>query len=80
MSDHLPQWAQEMSPSYRGPTTAGTLLLLAVVTVVLLALLGWPQATTDSDQVSPMGDTPASTVPACARHWPPTCERPAGGR
>jgi hypothetical protein len=45
VSDHLPQWAQEMSPGYRGPTIAGTLGLLAAVTVLLLALLGGPTAT-----------------------------------
>jgi hypothetical protein len=74
MSDHLPQWAQEMSPTYRGPTTAGTLALLAVVALVLLALLSGPQATADGGS----SQAPASTVPACARHWPPTCQEPAG--
>jgi hypothetical protein len=76
MSHHLPQWAQEMSPTYRGPTTAGTLALLAVVALVLLALLSGPQATADGAG----GKAPASTVPACARHWPPTCQQPGGGR
>jgi len=40
MSHHLPQWAQEMSPGYRGPTMAGTLALLAVVTLLLISWLG----------------------------------------
>ena len=73
-------WVQDMSPGHRGPTTAGTLALLAVVTLLLLALLGWPEAATDSGQVVHVDQSPASTVPACARHWPPTCERATGGR
>ena len=61
MSDHLPQWAQEMSPNYRGPTIAATLGLLAAVTVLLLALLGGPSATvTDSTS------RPRQLSPACA--------------
>jgi hypothetical protein len=59
MSHHLPQWAQEMSPGYRGPTIAGTLGLLAAVAALLLALLGGPAATatgegTRSRQLSPV--------------------------
>ncbi len=73
-------WVQDMSPNHRGPTTAGTLLLLAVVTLLLLALLRWPEATADGGQLSSGGQSPASTVPACARHFPPTCERPLGTR
>jgi len=77
MSHHLPQWAQEMSPTYRGPTTFGTLVLLAVVALVLLALFRWPAATTVGGTLA--GEVkPTSTVPACARHWPPTCQEPAG--
>jgi hypothetical protein len=54
MSDHLPTWAQEMGPGYRGPTTAGTLGLLAITTALLLALLGGPAATaTDSTSTGP---------------------------
>jgi hypothetical protein len=41
-------WLDDMSPGRSGPSTFGTLLLLAVVTIVLLALLSGPQATADS--------------------------------
>ena len=61
MSDHLPQWVQEMGPSYRGPTIVGTLGLLAAVAALLLALLGGPAAT--------KADEPATSSrrgPACA--------------
>jgi hypothetical protein len=73
MSHHLPSWAQEMGPGYQGPTVAGTLGLLAVVTVLLLALLGWP--TTDAAGSS---STRTTEPPACAQHWPPTCDRGNG--
>jgi hypothetical protein len=75
VSDHLPQWAQEMSPGYRGPTVAGALGLLAVVTVLLLALLGWPTA-----DVSGSRATRPTTPPPCAQQWPPTCEEAPRGR
>jgi hypothetical protein len=75
VSDHLPQWAQEMSPGYRGPTVAGTLGLLAVVTVLLLALLGWP--TVDGSGSRATRPTPP---PPCAQHWPPTCQETPRGR
>jgi hypothetical protein len=32
VSHHLPTWAQEMGPGYRGPTIAGTLGLFAAGT------------------------------------------------
>jgi hypothetical protein len=44
----VPLWAQEMSPSHRGPTGAGVLALAIVV--VLVGLLFGPQLTTDSGQ------------------------------
>jgi hypothetical protein len=69
MSHHLPSW--EMGPGYRSPTIAGTLGLLAVVTLLLLALLSGPQASGAKE--------PPPTTPACAQHWPPTCkEAPRG--
>jgi hypothetical protein len=73
-------WVQDMSPNHRGPTTVGTLVLLAVVALVLLALFRWPAATADGGLRGHVSPPPASTVPACARHWPPTCQEPAGGR
>jgi hypothetical protein len=75
VSDHLPTWAQEMRPGYRGPTVAGTLGLLAVVTVLLLALLGWPTADASGSRT-----TRPTTPPPCAQHWPPTCQEAARGR
>jgi hypothetical protein len=39
-----PYWIAEQQRGYRGPTTAGTLALFAVITLVLLALLGGPSA------------------------------------
>jgi hypothetical protein len=75
VSHHLPNWAQEMSPGYRGPTVAGTLGLLAVVTVLLLALLGWPTA-----DASGWRATRPTTPPPCAQQWPPTCQEASGGR
>jgi hypothetical protein len=54
VSHHLPQWAQEMSPGYQGPTIAGTLGLLAAAAALLLALRGGPTATaTDSSSTGP---------------------------
>ncbi len=61
MSHHLPQWAQEMSPGYRGPTIAGTLGLLAAVAALLLALLGGPTATATGE-----GTRPRQLSPVCA--------------
>jgi hypothetical protein len=75
MSHHLPTWAQEMSPGYRGPTVAGTFALLAVVTVLLLALLGWPTADASGSRA-----TRPTTPPPCAQHWPPTCQEASSGR
>ena len=72
MSDHLPQWAQEMSPGYRGPTIAGTLGLLAVVTLLLLALLSNSTGTAAKER--------PVTPPPCAQHWPPTCKETPRGR
>ncbi len=62
MSHHLPQWAQEMSPGYRGPTIAGTLGLLAAVAVLLLVLLGGPAATVTDSQAT----GPRQLSPVCA--------------
>ena len=70
----VPQWAREMSPHHRGPTGAGVLSLAVVVVLVVLLLQAIP--TTDS------GGQPTrpTTPPACARHWPPTCQEVTGGR
>ena len=70
----VPQWAREMSPHHRGPTGAGVLALAVVVVLVVLILQAIP--TTDS------GDRPTrpTTPPACAQHWPPTCQEASRGR
>jgi hypothetical protein len=70
MSHHLPSWAEEMGPGYRGPTVAGTLGLLAVVALLLLALLGWPTA-----EAAGLKATRPTTPPPCATVWPPTCKQ-----
>jgi hypothetical protein len=70
----VPQWAQEMSPHHHGPTGAGVLALAVIaVLVVLLLQLG---AGTDGGRTTP----PPTAPPACARHWPPTCEQASRGR
>jgi hypothetical protein len=70
----VPQWAQEMSPYHHGPTGAGVLSLAVVVVLVVVLLQAFP--TTDS------GGQPTrpTTPPACARHWPPSCEESSRGR
>ena len=70
----VPLWAQEMSPHHHGPTGAGVLALAVVVVLVVLLLQAFP--TTDSGGQA----TRPTTPPACARHWPPTCEEASGGR
>jgi hypothetical protein len=45
-----PYWIQDMSPDHRGPSTAGALILFAVVALALLALLRGPQAAAQSDR------------------------------
>jgi hypothetical protein len=69
----VPLWAQEMSPHHRGPTAGGVLRLAVVAILLSLALQALPeQSTTErGGKVS----APVSTVPPCARHFPPTCER-----
>jgi hypothetical protein len=47
----VPQWAQEMSPHHRGPTIAGTLVMLAVATVLLLLVLLSSSPSTDAAAV-----------------------------
>jgi hypothetical protein len=68
------QWAREMSPHHHGPTAAGVLrlALLVVLVVVVLQLL----PATDSGGQAPRPTTP----PACAQHWPPTCQEGKHGR
>jgi hypothetical protein len=92
MSHHLPQWAQEMSPGYRGPTILGTLGLLAAVAALLLALLAWPAATsTDSPATGPRQLSPVcAELQRLERHgvhsgpsWRRVdrlCRRASGGR
>jgi hypothetical protein len=74
--DHWTTWQAEQAGTNRDPSIGAVLALLAVVALVLLALLEFPQATASGGD----GSTPTSTVPACARHWPPTCEQASGGR
>ena len=69
----VPLWAREMSPDHRGPTGAGVLALAVVVLVLLL--LG-PQLATDRGQ----GRSQVTTLPPCARQWPPTCQETPAGR
>jgi hypothetical protein len=80
MTDHWLSWQAEQAGTNRDPSVGAVLLLLAVVALVLLALLGGPTATTDSGQVLDVRQAPPSTVPACARHWPPTCQKAPAGR
>jgi hypothetical protein len=70
----VPLWAREMSPHHRGPTGAGVLGLAVVVVLVVLALQA--MAATDSGGQA----TRPTTPPACARHWPPTCQEANHGR
>ena len=42
MADRYPYWVHEQHPDHRGPTSAKTLILFAIVTVVLLSMLGGP--------------------------------------
>jgi hypothetical protein len=63
-----------MSPHHRGPTGSGVLMLAVFVALVVLAL-----------QLAPATDgggqpTRPTTPPACARHWPPTCDEGPAGR
>ena len=61
MSDHLPHWAQEMGPGYRGPTIVGTLGLLAAVAALLLALLSGSAATKADEPATGPRRGPACT-------------------
>jgi hypothetical protein len=68
--DHWLSWQAEQAGTNHAPSIAAVLALLAVVTVLLLALLEFPEPTASGGD----GQAPASTVPACARHFPPTCK------
>jgi hypothetical protein len=70
----VPQWAREMSPTHRGPTGAGVVFLALVVVLVVLVLSAVPTAQSGAQP------SRATTPPACARHWPPTCEEVGAGR
>jgi hypothetical protein len=61
VSDHLPQWAQEMGPGYPEPTIVSTLGLLVAVAALLLALLSGLPATSAEEPA-----TGARRSPACA--------------
>ena len=78
--DRWTTWQAEMAGTNRDPSIGAVLALLTVVTLLLLALLRWPEATTDSGQVVHLDQAPPSTVPACAQHWPPTCRDAPAGR
>ena len=70
MDDHWLSWQAEQAGTNHAPSIGAVLALLTVVTVLLLALLEFPATTASGG-----GDqAPASTVPACAQHWPPTCK------
>jgi hypothetical protein len=72
--DRWATWQAEQAGTNHGPTAAGVLRLALLVVLVVLALQAIP--TTDS------GDQPTrpTTPPACAQHWPPTCEEVTRGR
>jgi hypothetical protein len=70
----VPQWAREMSPHHRGPTGAGVLSLAVVVVLVVLLLQAIPTTHSVGQPSRP------TSPPACARHWPPTCEEAKHGR
>jgi hypothetical protein len=83
MDDHWLSWQAEQAGTNSAPSIAAVLALLAVVTLLLLALFQWPEATASGGELFPgnnVPSSPASTVPACARHWPPTCRDASGGR
>jgi len=69
MDDHWTTWQAEQAGTNHAPSIGAVLLLLAVVTVLLLALLEFPQTAASGGDAR----APRSTVPACAQHWPPTC-------
>jgi hypothetical protein len=70
----VPLWAQEMSPHHRGPTGAGVLRLAVLVVLVVLLLQAWPATDSGSQATRPI------RPPACAQHWPPTCQEGSRGR
>ena len=58
MDDHWLSWQAEQAGTNHAPSIGA-----------VLALLEFPAPTASGGD----GQPPASTVPACARHWPPTC-------
>lgn len=64
-----PYWITEQSATYRGLTSGGMLSLAVVVVLVVLLLSAVPTAQSGAQPTRP------TTPPACARHWPPTCDR-----
>jgi hypothetical protein len=67
--DHWLSWQAEQAGTNHAPSIGAVLALLAVVAALLLALLMQPASSASGGA----GEAPASTVPACARHFPPTC-------
>jgi hypothetical protein len=42
--DRYPTWVHEQAPGYRRPTATGALVRVAILAMIVLALLGGPQA------------------------------------
>jgi hypothetical protein len=74
MAPRYPYWVHEQHPDHRGPTS--TKLLMLAVLAVLVSLALQLVAATDSGAQP----TPSTRPPACARHFPPTCQEAARGR
>ena len=73
--DRWTTWQAEMAGTSPLPGVVQVLALFAAVALVLISLLGGATATAEGGRVVDHRDAPASTVPACAQHFPPTSER-----
>jgi hypothetical protein len=73
MDDRWSTWQAEAAGTNRLPSASSALALFAIVAALLWALLAAPGSTAQG------GDSPATTPPPCAQHWPPTCQEATRG-
>jgi len=74
--DRYSTWQAEQAGTNSGPTIGQALALFAAIALVLLALIWSPAFATDSGAQP----TRPTKPPACAQHFPPTCQEVPRGR
>jgi len=75
--DRYPTWAAEQAGTSRPPTVRATLLLFAVITLVMLALLGGPSAVAEQSGADRLDGTTLCQEHAGKPGWTAVCEEPS---